>query len=225
MAKQTINIGSVADDGTGDTIRAGGDKINDNFDELYDRFPVPANDAEVWLTGLGMQGANGSRNMVAGEVHYVPALILSSFTIDELLFRVSTTASGQNLQHAIYASNSDNLPTGAPLVTAGAVSIASGGNKSIALSADLALTPGVYWIAAAVDGGSGRLYASRADNIDLYTYTAGVPSFDIAQGDRGFEGLVSTGHTYGTWDDVTSETFEGLINTTSRTIYRGKVKV
>lgn len=35
MAQQTINIGSTADDGTGDTIRAGGDKINDNFTELY----------------------------------------------------------------------------------------------------------------------------------------------------------------------------------------------
>ena len=35
MAKQTINIGSVADDGTGSTIRAGGDITNDNFNELY----------------------------------------------------------------------------------------------------------------------------------------------------------------------------------------------
>src|SRR5210317_1464145 len=35
MAKQTINIGTVADDGTGSTIRAGGDIANDNFNELY----------------------------------------------------------------------------------------------------------------------------------------------------------------------------------------------
>lgn len=35
MAKQVVNIGTVADDGTGDTLRAGGDKINDNFNELY----------------------------------------------------------------------------------------------------------------------------------------------------------------------------------------------
>ena len=31
MAKQLLNIGSSANDGTGDTIRVGGDKINDNF--------------------------------------------------------------------------------------------------------------------------------------------------------------------------------------------------
>ena len=35
MAKQTINIGTIADDGTGSTIRAGGDITNDNFNELY----------------------------------------------------------------------------------------------------------------------------------------------------------------------------------------------
>ena len=35
MAKQTIDIGSSANDGTGSTIRAGGDLINDNFNEIY----------------------------------------------------------------------------------------------------------------------------------------------------------------------------------------------
>jgi len=35
MAKQTISIGTIADDGTGSTIRAGGDITNDNFNELY----------------------------------------------------------------------------------------------------------------------------------------------------------------------------------------------
>ena len=35
MAKQSINIGTVANDGTGTTIRDGGDLINDNFNEIY----------------------------------------------------------------------------------------------------------------------------------------------------------------------------------------------
>ena len=35
MAKQTINIGSSANDGTGSSLRAGGDLINDNFNEIY----------------------------------------------------------------------------------------------------------------------------------------------------------------------------------------------
>jgi hypothetical protein len=33
--KQKLNVGSVVDDGTGDYLRAGGLKLNNNFDELY----------------------------------------------------------------------------------------------------------------------------------------------------------------------------------------------
>lgn len=37
MAQQIINLGTNPNDGSGDTIRDGGDKINDNFTELYTR--------------------------------------------------------------------------------------------------------------------------------------------------------------------------------------------
>tara|TARA_R110000787_G_scaffold14337_2_gene44232 strand:- start:17 stop:523 length:507 start_codon:yes stop_codon:yes gene_type:complete len=36
MAKQVINIGTTANDGTGDPLRSAFDKVNDNFTELYD---------------------------------------------------------------------------------------------------------------------------------------------------------------------------------------------
>ena len=35
MAQQTLNIGSTANDGTGDPLRTAMDKVNDNFDEIY----------------------------------------------------------------------------------------------------------------------------------------------------------------------------------------------
>tara|TARA_B100000945_G_scaffold316689_1_gene318078 strand:- start:4204 stop:5430 length:1227 start_codon:yes stop_codon:yes gene_type:complete len=35
MAKQLLGLGTTANDNTGDTLRGGGDKINDNFNELY----------------------------------------------------------------------------------------------------------------------------------------------------------------------------------------------
>ena len=35
MAKQALNLGSTANDGTGDTLRAAMDKVNDNFNEIY----------------------------------------------------------------------------------------------------------------------------------------------------------------------------------------------
>ena len=38
MAKQTINVGTTANDGTGSTIRAGGQVVNNNFDDVYTKF-------------------------------------------------------------------------------------------------------------------------------------------------------------------------------------------
>jgi hypothetical protein len=37
MAKQTINIGTQANDRTGDPLRAAFTKINENFTEVYDK--------------------------------------------------------------------------------------------------------------------------------------------------------------------------------------------
>jgi len=34
MAYQSLELGTTADDGTGDSLRVGGDKVNDNFVEL-----------------------------------------------------------------------------------------------------------------------------------------------------------------------------------------------
>ena len=35
MAKQSIGLGTTPNDGTGDNLRVGGDKVNDNFNEIY----------------------------------------------------------------------------------------------------------------------------------------------------------------------------------------------
>ena len=50
MAKQTINVGSTADDGTGSTIRAGGQIVNANFDEIYSTFGDATNLSSTVLT-------------------------------------------------------------------------------------------------------------------------------------------------------------------------------
>ena len=51
MAKQTINIGSTANDGTGDGLRDAFDKCNDNFTELYNRV-----NTSVPSTNIGSSG-------------------------------------------------------------------------------------------------------------------------------------------------------------------------
>jgi len=48
MAKQAISLGTVANDGTGDTLRSAGSKVNANFDEIYTQF----GDGNALTTGL-----------------------------------------------------------------------------------------------------------------------------------------------------------------------------
>lgn len=47
MTQQLIGLGAVPDDGTGDNLRAAGDKINDNFTELYGDRAQPMTAMEV----------------------------------------------------------------------------------------------------------------------------------------------------------------------------------
>ena len=51
MARETINIGVVANDGTGDTFRVAGQKINNNFEELYTNFEATELGDGIELTG------------------------------------------------------------------------------------------------------------------------------------------------------------------------------
>ena len=56
MAQQTINIGAVANDGTGDQLRTAFDKVNDNFVEIYTE-----------LGGTSLSNINISGNTIATD--------------------------------------------------------------------------------------------------------------------------------------------------------------
>jgi len=55
MAKQSINLGSSANDGTGTTLRAGGDIVNDNFNELYTALG-DGSDLQISISGSPSSG-------------------------------------------------------------------------------------------------------------------------------------------------------------------------
>ena len=78
MAKQTISTGSAANDGTGDTLRSAGVKINENFTEVYNRQTTPYYDVET-LT------ANGSISLA------VPLSICNKATALSLVLPNSVT--------------------------------------------------------------------------------------------------------------------------------------
>jgi NAD(P)H-hydrate repair Nnr-like enzyme with NAD(P)H-hydrate epimerase domain len=60
MAKQIINIGTVANDGTGDPLRTAFDKINDNFTELYSDESTAEVNSIVAGSGISVDQATGT---------------------------------------------------------------------------------------------------------------------------------------------------------------------
>src|SRR5210317_549859 len=72
MAKQSINIGSIPNDGTGTTLRDGGDLINDNFNELYNAI---GNGTSITLTSTPTE-----LNLLSGVTALVTISTSDTFT-------------------------------------------------------------------------------------------------------------------------------------------------
>jgi len=96
MAKQTINIGSSADDGSGSTIRAGGDLINDNFNEIYTELgngtTLSIASKTQTLTNKTLDGSNNTFSNIPGS-----ALTNASFTLVDESSTEATISLGERM--------------------------------------------------------------------------------------------------------------------------------
>jgi len=63
MVKQIVNVGTIADDGTGDTLRTAGTKIMQNFDELYSRVGDSAFNVRFDSHGVEFTGDSYETNL------------------------------------------------------------------------------------------------------------------------------------------------------------------
>ena len=71
MAKQGIGTGSAANDGTGDSLRSAGGKINANFDEVYSLLTGASNSGTTLLAGIVTSvtaGSNVTLSAATGQV-------------------------------------------------------------------------------------------------------------------------------------------------------------
>lgn len=109
MAKQIVNIGTSVNDGTGDPIRTGGEKINLNFDEIYT------------LLGTGT-------TLTSGLSATSSVVTLAGPTITG----VATFAAGTNAAPSITTSGDSN--TGIYFSAADEVAITTGGTQRLKVS-------------------------------------------------------------------------------------------
>jgi len=67
-AQQTINLGSTVNDGTGDTLRSGGAKINANFTELFGRvYVAPSANMQSFLGAADYSAMRGLLGLTIGS--------------------------------------------------------------------------------------------------------------------------------------------------------------
>jgi len=117
MTQQIIDTGSVANDGTGDPIRAAFTKTNANFDELY-------NTATVNVTGNITGGNLTTTGTVTGSTVNTAGLVITGVEIVAPNY-VAVSGSGTTTLSAVTSNN-----------------ILVVGNTGYTLTVDLPVTPG-----------------------------------------------------------------------------------
>lgn len=114
MAQQTLNTGTVANDGTGDDFRVAGLKINSNFEELYSNFaPTELGDG-IDLDGNNIMGTRSNDN-----INFIPAgtgvLSMDSLLVDRNISftdnMISTVSSNSDLELNANGTGSVNIDT------------------------------------------------------------------------------------------------------------------
>ena len=129
MARQNINIGSSANDGTGDPLRTAFDKINDNFVELYGT----DGDSNTLAANLDINGWNIISSRSNEDIRILPAgtggVIASAVRI------AGTTISSDDSTQITIA---ENVQTTGTLNVSGAATISG----AATLSTSLALASG-----------------------------------------------------------------------------------
>ena len=94
MAQQTINIGTIANDNTGDTLRGAGQKINDNFDELYGSLPIDAAPS-TWVPTLTDSGGGRTFAFTVNTARHTSIGFVTTFTADLTINSVTGSATGE----------------------------------------------------------------------------------------------------------------------------------
>ena len=162
MAYQSIEIGTAANDGTGDTLRVGGDKVNDNFVEIY----------TLLGTGTALTSGISATSSVVS---------LASPTITGVTSFADGSASAPSI------TNTGDANTGIFFSAADQVAITTGGTARLTVSSTVATFAGNIIVPDDGDVGS----ASATDAIQISSAGIVTFKDDILIKDGGTIGVAS----------------------------------
>ena len=127
MAKQVINIGTTANDGTGDPLRSAFDKVNDNFTELYtdDAGDVDSVNGSTGVVVLDTDDiSDGSTNLYnathTGDVTGATALTIASSAVTSGKIASSAVTNGKIASSSVSYEKIDDEFTTLDTLTAAA---------------------------------------------------------------------------------------------------------
>ncbi len=157
MAQQLINIGTTANDGTGDNLRTAFDKINDNFTEVYtnaqtaievsaDTTPqlggnLDVNGRSIVSTSNGniTINPNGTGSVILDNLRVNDRTISSNVTNTQLVLRGNGTQGVNILSAVINTGTVDNVVIGGTTAAAGTFTDASV-TGNLAVTGNVAVT-------------------------------------------------------------------------------------
>ena len=158
MAKQTINIGTSPNDGTGDALRNAFDKTNDNFTELYNGAGGVA-DGAVTTAKLAADAVDGTKiadDSINSE-HYVDGSIDTVHIADDQItyaklgveFTTSATISASDVDWSAAAVHTKTLTANTTLTfsnvsTGMVIDLVIDGNYTLTLPTSVKEISGTY---------------------------------------------------------------------------------
>ena len=156
MAQQTINIGSAANDGTGDPLRTAFDKINDNFTEIYGS-TAEANDLlEDSSPQLGGDlDVNGRRITTARSNEDIVLLPNGTGGVVASALRIAGTT--------LSSDDSSSININEALIVDGTASVSG----AATLSSTLALTGAATLSSTLAVSGASTLTTTTIDNLTI----------------------------------------------------------
>ena len=146
MAQEVINIGAIADDGTGDTIRGAGIKINNNFTELYatssassqihfigNNISSTLSNSDIVLLGNGTGSVKISDLTIDGSIRMSDNEIRTNTSNADLVLTASGTGTIQTSVVDINGGTIDGTVIGASTPAAATFSTISYNNSALVI--------------------------------------------------------------------------------------------